>query len=1435
MMLPSSNRVKLNRTRLKDVACLKAARRPEGRQPPGDLNRQTHASHSVDDDNVSHSVHLNRQLHASHSVHVNPSLHGSLSVDADTNNGGHLSCGSVERRGLRDVDRTVNPISTSLAGSEVSLKRRSHASTCTICGDSKYISLQRRTQVKLVAKSFDLCPEKTSREDFRLGRHPKVTLCDVVQNSMVRRDCSSFLLPDVLRTETVYCFKHDMRVARFQSSPRCDERQNTTVTCLRMQLSENRRQPGENTKNESGINSTASRFLEGRDSDVSKTSFWIGKADQSSGGNVGTKRQDLDNLLKELQTRSQSCPEPTLRKDNSVPEEPCPKKVAQETPELFSDDQATFTCQRVRVHIRREHYSCARTDMPWPFADNGPAILKLPADRQRLSPQHHQPLGSLGTQSSDIHHESDLTEGVGHKSSHETENDLHHAKELTVGLPAVTTTSFTASQQSDSGTDLPSVALSSSSIASTHSPSELCLRGLLTDRPVLALSPIPKAVWSPTSSPSASISQGSHQSSLLLWQEIGTNGRSTPSNYESPPAIDKLDEECMENTRSELLLPPVLSPFNSPETNFSRQNISLDKDGMNTLLPRVFINGLLNLGKCNRLEVVSSDLGSLPDRLPRESQASPCSVGDVDNRTRVEANEARGTPEKPPSDQTPDRDHSTTELPSSLSTLNGDGGGEPNKEQPPSSGAAWPCVLNEFTAYQHDILLVDVNHDESELFEDLPQKSLLKLGPVRVQVNQMTSRAPQTMKPRSTPVNIKFSCGSPDINEESISRPWRPQKGNNTCPKSQKDTSFVTDRQTRPMGKYEAYKNRINGGQERQHPIQNQSHNPIPHLCTWKNGPWRPNSANKRDLGCKKPASYCRLFFSESESCGFKMCRFLHVPQEGDEKLCVDTVTRFSRNPTCVHKAGAVFTGYYQNNAPGRFFSMPVFLSLLWALLKAGLVSDVLSVLSVSLAHNIAPTHEFLRALFNVVREKSLSSFVAQLTQLSYKMACAKLLLSLDCFDSVKNYPEFQQIMFPTTSTNHWLCASSSSVPILDYMTLSYIVEIELSTKLEDWRQMAEVFCSICASCQDGSQLERISSHISVALLWESKDKMSLPFAAFAETICQKESPTSVLMSLFGRIGVSLMLRYYKRKQWAKGRRVVEVLSLSKVSYSMLKDLFGNEDGGSRCSLITMATELFLLSGSLEGALNTLRENKWFLSSSLWPCPPAHLESRSRVLIHLAERSSHRDTLEVLSNLPGIQEPSDQVEVFRYTALFNSHLQVCVDRHVLPVASDTVDFMLCKKLLVDYVVLQRLIQKLAKQNHWLRARQVFKHSLTAGYYPAISADPGLMALMVPSQLVEEELALAFEMFITVNAYAVLPLSETTPSTLSITLKRTQESESDYLLAGSRLLAAACIPQPKLLLRYTAVNSSQEQVFTLSLASAQRWLHSNHVWANQVWT
>ncbi|XP_056254599.1 uncharacterized protein topaz1 isoform X2 [Seriola aureovittata] len=965
------------------------------------------------------------------------------------------------------------------------------------------------------------------------------------------------------------------------------------------------------------------------------------------------------------------------------------------------------------------------------------------------------------------------------------------------------------------------------------------------------------------------------ESSLLLPQDEQGSDRemfiekSPPTlepYYNTSPTSYINMEPFIENNSNEFMLPPLLSPVTSPERNsctsfFPQSQYSSDEEeeeeeknkhtSKHKMSPGHYMPQISNgnhqsweespdhhqyEGPGNEeLEGVSSKLkrpsshgsvGDLSDAMEEESRDETDNKHDLEQGNggsrqvpfdpKIKTNITSGVLTEPRSSPSSDEGQQSTR----------DEGDEPSEivdserdeSKAEAAGGTQTDILDEFTAYEQDILLVDVVQDDPELFEKVPKKSLLKLGPTRVRptavVKTLLPRkdgALPAFKQRLTPVIVDFHCDSPDITEESDSRPWRPQCSS-IPPKMQNSTWTATDKQIRTMGQCDTNNNHVNGVLERSQPIQtvNSSQN-IPSLMNIRNVPRITNPVT--DFRRQKSNSYCRQYFSESLSCGFKMCRFQHVPVEGDEKFCVETVTRFIKNPMCIQKASAVFTGYYQNNPPGVYFSMPVLLTLLWALLKAGFVSDVFSVLGVSLSHKIVPSYEFLLALFNFVREKGLTGSVPELMQLTFKMVSAGLVLSLDCLDCVKNTPDFQQTVHSNSPGKHKL---STSPPFPEYLNLAQsIVEIELCTKQEDWRRMGKVFRSICQSSQHPNQVEQISGRIVIALLSESKDKLSLPFAAFAETVCQNEGEDNLIWSFLGRIGVSLMLRYYKTHQWAKG-------------------LFGNEDGASRCCLITVATELFLLSGSVEGALNTLRENKWFLSSCSWPCEPADLDSRSRVLMRLAEKTSHRDTLEVLCNLPGIKEPNDLVDISRYSPLFNSHLRVCVDRQILPVASDTVDFMLSQNVAVDHAVLQTLLHKLGKQNLWLRAREVFRHSLSVGYYPGVSAPPGFMALIVPWRLGEVELALAFEMFITVNATIILQLSETTTSCLSITLKRTESAESEYLTAGSRLLSAACIPQPKLIVHYTAVNSSQDQVFTLDISSARRWLRHNHLWANEVW-
>lgn len=71
------------------------------------------------------------------------------------------------------------------------------------------------------------------------------------------------------------------------------------------------------------------------------------------------------------------------------------------------------------------------------------------------------------------------------------------------------------------------------------------------------------------------------------------------------------------------------------------------------------------------------------------------------------------------------------------------------------------------------------------------------------------------------------------------------------------------------------------------------------------------------------------------------------------------------------------------------------------------------------------------------------------------------------------------------------------------------------------------------------------------------------------------------------------------------------------------------------------------------------------------------------------------------------------MDISRYTPLLNSQLQVFLDKNVLPLATDTVNLMHCKKLAVDPMMLQMLLYKLGKQNLWLQARQVFRREYEA--------------------------------------------------------------------------------------------------------------------------
>lgn len=73
---------------------------------------------------------------------------------------------------------------------------------------------------------------------------------------------------------------------------------------------------------------------------------------------------------------------------------------------------------------------------------------------------------------------------------------------------------------------------------------------------------------------------------------------------------------------------------------------------------------------------------------------------------------------------------------------------EEDKTQGEAAGDSQPGILDELTAYEQDILLVDVIQDDPELFDNLPDQSLLKLGPTRAAEAPGTKPAAVVNTPR---------------------------------------------------------------------------------------------------------------------------------------------------------------------------------------------------------------------------------------------------------------------------------------------------------------------------------------------------------------------------------------------------------------------------------------------------------------------------------------------------------------------------------------------------------------------------------------------------------------------------------------------------------------------------------------------------------------
>ncbi|XP_041589675.1 protein TOPAZ1 [Vulpes lagopus] len=603
----------------------------------------------------------------------------------------------------------------------------------------------------------------------------------------------------------------------------------------------------------------------------------------------------------------------------------------------------------------------------------------------------------------------------------------------------------------------------------------------------------------------------------------------------------------------------------------------------------------------------------------------------------------------------------------------------------------------------------------------------------------------------------------------------------------------------------------------------------------------------QKPLGLMLPHRYCKFHFNTLRGCERPQCKFAHVPEQGDEKVCMDVFKKYiSINELCLlQRAVNTFMDYYRKFPPGIHFDFQVLNDLLNSLLKHCLLKEVFQVVNLSIMVKMLPALKILLKIFEHVATMKLRNAVPALIDIFCKFVEAGMVFDPEHFNYiVKLLYQLQASQQEITAVlemksrlrmrqfkKNWKCDLDSALN-----------EIEHCKEKGDWTKLGNLYINIKMGCENFADFQRFCACIAETLTKDCKEERpGVPFCEFAETVSKDPQISEVDKTLLGRIGISAMYFYHKLLLWSKGRKVLDKLYELKIHFTSLKGLTGPEKLAPRCQIVNIAAEIFLKSGSLDGAIWVLRESEWIISTPLWPCDRLDVLNRHNLLCTIAHeilaKSLYRQTFEVLQNLPGFQNSQETVEVSQYSLLFNKLLDACIESNSLGMSSSVAEFMISQNIPIDFSFLRRLITSLGRSCLWLKARAHYKSALSLGCYPPLEGNLYRKILLIPSYLSEIEMLLAIEIFLVSNASSIQSPGTST-QILQIVLKRCEENKSwskdDYQAAVERLIMAARISDPKLFIKHMTVNVNKEQVYSLEHCSALKWLKENMKWAGKVW-
>ncbi|NXS54799.1 TOPZ1 protein, partial [Brachypteracias leptosomus] len=255
------------------------------------------------------------------------------------------------------------------------------------------------------------------------------------------------------------------------------------------------------------------------------------------------------------------------------------------------------------------------------------------------------------------------------------------------------------------------------------------------------------------------------------------------------------------------------------------------------------------------------------------------------------------------------------------------------------------------------------------------------------------------------------------------------------------------------------------------------------------------------------PRKYCRLYFMTLRGCERAKCWFWHVPEQGDEKICMAILRTYIsiKEPGLLKRAVQIFVRYYREVTPGMDFASQVLNDLLISLLENCLLQEVFQILNVTVRINTLPAVDVLLEVFEHVASLNIRDAVPALISTFCKLIDAGMLLEFEHFDCIIKF--LHQLQVSSREINTVLNIKSRYVFKELHLEKTWLFDFNLAAaeiqhckEKSDWTQLGALYVNARTGCEHFDDLQKLSLCIAEILTKDSEtDRPRVPFCDFAD------------------------------------------------------------------------------------------------------------------------------------------------------------------------------------------------------------------------------------------------------------------------------------------------------------------------------------------------